>query len=114
MQILIESRHTEADALRDTAMQRVRFALRRLRTLVQRAKVRFVDVNGPRGGVDKQCVLEVKTEKSGVLVTYAVASDWQSALNEALSRLVRALTRTVHRQHKAVRIRPTPAFIGAL
>ena len=110
MQIIFESREPQASALREPALQRVRFALRRLRTLVLRAKVRFIDVNGPRGGVDKQCLLEVKTEKSGVLAISTVASDWQAALNAALDRLVRALTRQLQRQHKGVRSRaPQPA-----
>lgn len=112
MQIIFEARHAEAGALRETALQRVRFALRRLRTLVLRAKVRFVDVNGPRGGVDKQCLLEVKTEKSGVLAISTVASDWRSALNAALDRLVRTLTRLLQRQHKGVRSRTTQTESG--
>lgn len=113
MQIIFESRHSEADDLRETALERVRFSLRRIRTQVLRTKVRFTDINGPRGGVDKQCQLEVKTDKSGVLVISTVASDWRAALNEALNRLVRALTRTLHRQHKAVRSRPAHTEPGA-
>lgn len=111
MHIIFESRHAEAVALRDTASQRIRFSLRRLRTLVQRAKVRFVDVNGPRGGLDKECRLEVKTEKSGVLAISSIAGDWRTALDAALQRLIRTLTRGLQRQHKTSRRRPTPPHI---
>lgn len=55
MQILVESRVTEGTEMRDLAVARVRFALRRLRAMAPRAKVQFSDVNGPRGGVDKRC-----------------------------------------------------------
>jgi hypothetical protein len=103
MQVIFESRHRHGGALREEALQRVRFVLRRLGAVVPRAKVMFTDINGPRGGVDKHCLLEVKTEKSGVLVISALASDWRTALDEGLERLVRALTRTLHRQQKPVR-----------
>jgi hypothetical protein len=103
MQVIFESRHAEAGALREETLQRVRFVLRRLGAAVPRAKVMFTDINGPRGGVDKHCLLEVKTEKSGVLVISSLASDWRTALDEGLDRLVRALTRTLRRQQKPVR-----------
>ncbi|CAM8625286.1 hypothetical protein MCEMIEM13_03006 [Comamonadaceae bacterium] len=103
MQVIFESRHASTGASRDEALQRVRFVLRRLGAVVPRAKVMFTDINGPRGGVDKHCLLEVKTEKSGVLVISSLASDWRSALDEGLERLVRALTRILQRQHKPMR-----------
>ena len=64
MQLVFESRNTPAGALREEALARVRFVLRRLGTVVPRAKVMFSDINGPRGGVDKHCLLEVKTDKA--------------------------------------------------
>jgi hypothetical protein len=38
-----------------------------------------------------------------VLVISSLARDWRTALDEGLDRLVRGLTRTLHRQHKPVR-----------
>jgi hypothetical protein len=112
MQVIFESRHAKADAWKEAALQRVRFALRRIGGVVLRAKVRFTDINGPRGGVDKHCLLEVKTEKHGVLVVSTLASDWRVALNEGLSRLVRTLTRTQQRQQRPVRGRLLPPESG--
>ncbi|MDZ7920326.1 HPF/RaiA family ribosome-associated protein [Rhodoferax sp.] len=112
MQVIFESRHASADALREEALGRVRFALRRLGAVVPRAKVMLTDVNGPRGGVDKHCLLEVKTEKAGVLVISSLASDWRTALDEGLGRLVRALKRALHRQHKPVRGRLPKLIAG--
>jgi len=57
-------------------------------------------VNGPRGGVDKRCQLELKTDHSGSVVITAVAHDWRVALDQALVRAVRALVR-VWRRHQA-------------
>ena len=50
MQIIFESRDADGIQMRDVSVERVRFALRRLGTLVPHAKVQFSDVNGPRGG----------------------------------------------------------------
>ena len=103
MQLVFESRNTQADALREEALARVRFVLRRLGTAVPRARVMLTDINGPRGGVDKHCLLEVKTDKAGLVVISSRASDWRTALDESLDRLVRALTRALQRQRRPVR-----------
>ncbi len=114
MQVIFESRHAAGGAMREEALQRVRFVLRRLGAVVPRARVMLTDINGPRGGVDKHCLLEVKTEKSGVLVISSLASDWRTALDDGLDRLVRALTRTLHRQHKPVRGRLVKSEVESL
>ena len=49
MKVLFESRDPEGALLRDLAVDRVRFVMRRLTWLVPRAEVRLMDVNGPRG-----------------------------------------------------------------
>ena len=58
MQVIFESRDPEATKLREAAVRRVRFALRRLAWLVPRARVQLTDVNGARGGIDKRCQVE--------------------------------------------------------
>ncbi len=65
MHIIFESRDANASQLREPSLERVRFALRRLSSLVPRARVQFSDVNGPRGGVDKRCQVELSTEGAG-------------------------------------------------
>ncbi len=66
--------------------------MRRLAWLVPRAKVQLSDVNGPRGGVDKRCRVELSTDGAGTgghhlasLATGAAALD--SALARAATRL---------------------------
>lgn len=110
MQIIFESRYTEKNAnkdegtqMRDLSINKVRFALRRLSNLVPRAKVQFSDVNGPRGGVDKRCQVELKTEKAGTVVIASLARNWRTALDRSLARATRVLTRTVQRGQKPVR-----------
>ena len=93
MQVLFESRDPQAAQLRDLAVRRVRFVMRRLTWLVPRAEVHLSDVNGPRGGVDKRCQVELKTDGAGPVVITAVARDWRSALDSALGRAARMVMR---------------------
>jgi hypothetical protein len=44
MQIIVESRDADATPMRELSIARVRFALRRLKALVPRAKVQLSDV----------------------------------------------------------------------
>jgi hypothetical protein len=44
------------------------------------------DVNGPRGGVDKRCQVELRTDGAGSVVVTALARDWRMALYKALAR----------------------------
>ena len=93
MQVLFKSRHPQASDLRELTERRVRFVLRRLGWLVPRAEVRMTDVNGPRGGVDKRCQVELRTDGAGSVVVASVASDWRTALDRALARAARFLMR---------------------
>lgn len=93
MQVIFEARDPQASPLRDLAERRLRFVLRRLSWLVPRARVRLSDVNGPRGGVDKRCQVELSTDGAGSVVITAVARQWRSAIDSALSRAARVLLR---------------------
>ena len=103
MQIIVESRDADATPMRELSIARVRFALRRLKALVPRAKVQFSDVNGPRGGVDKRCQVELKTDSAGTVVIASLARDWRTALDRSLSRATRVLTRSLQRSQKPAR-----------
>ena len=105
MQVLFKSRHPQASDLRDLAEQRVRFVLRRLGWLVPRAEVHMSDVNGPRGGIDKRCQVELRTDGAGSVVVASVASDWRTALDNALARAARFLMRQWRRGSDPCRTR---------
>ena len=93
MQVLFSSRDCEANEFRDLVVRRVRFVMRRLNWLVPRATVQLSDVNGPRGGVDKRCQIHLRTDGRGTVVVTAMARDWRTALDSALSRATRLLLR---------------------
>ncbi|WP_428504073.1 HPF/RaiA family ribosome-associated protein [Roseateles sp.] len=93
MQVHFKSRHPQATDLRDLTERRVRFVLRRLSWLVPSAEVHMSDVNGPHGGVDKRCQVELRTDGAGAVVVASVAGDWRTALDKALARAARFLMR---------------------
>ena len=112
MQIIFESRDSEGAQMRDFSLERVRFALRRLTSFVPRAKVQFSDVNGPRGGVDKRCKVELKIDNAGTVVIASLARDWRTALDRSLSRATRILIRILQRSQKPVRDRTAKLALG--
>lgn len=105
MQVLFRSRDAQATELRDLTERRVRFVLRRLGWLVPRAEVQMSDLNGPRGGIDKRCQVELRTDGAGSVVVAAVASDWRTALDNALARAARYLLRQWRRGSDSRRMR---------
>jgi len=105
MQVLFKSLDPHAAELRDLTERRVRFTLRRLGWLVPRAEVQMSDVNGPRGGVDKRCQVELRTDGAGYVVVTSVAKDWRTALDQALARAARFLMRLWRRGNDSRRLR---------
>jgi hypothetical protein len=113
MQVVFESRDAEGTQMRDLSVDRVRFALRRLGTVVARAKVQFSDVNGPRGGVDKRCQVEVQTDSVGTVVIASLARDWRTALDRSLARITRVLRRSLQRNLKPSRKRASKIALNS-
>jgi hypothetical protein len=106
MQVLFETRSPKALVLRGLAVRRTRFVMRRLQWMVPRARVYMDDVNGPHGGVDKRCRIELRAAAGEPVVVTSMATSWRRALEAALARAARALLRWWQRQHQ--RARPAP------
>ena len=105
MQVIVESPDPKATEMRAFAERRVRFSMRRLSWLVLRVKVYLSDVNGPRGGVDKRCQVQLFADGRPDVVVTSVARDWRSALQSALGRAVRSLLYNWQRSQKLARLR---------
>ena len=97
MQVLFESRDPEGARLRQVAERRVRFAMRRVAWLAPRVRVHLSDVNGPAGGTDKRCLLELATPFGKPVVITSLARDWRAALECALARATRLVLRAWRR-----------------
>lgn len=111
MEVVFESRHQDGKRIREFAVSRVQFAMHRLSWLVPRATVRLSDLNGPRGGIDKCCFLELRTARAGTVAIVSKASDWHAAVEDSLARATRVLLRNWQRRRDLGRARRHPAPI---
>ena len=99
MQVNFESRDPDGAKLRELAVKRLRFVMKRFSTVVPRATVQFIDINGPRGGIDKRCQVDLTTRAGTHVVVVSQAASWRGALDDALARANRALARAWRRGH---------------
>ena len=91
----------------------LRFSLSRFNGVVTRVKIRFYDVNGPRGGQDKRCHITAKLNATGQVTVYGEGGDYIEALNSCLDRLVRSTRREIDkRQNKPIRKRRREARLS--
>ncbi|HFD81292.1 MAG TPA: ribosome-associated translation inhibitor RaiA [Gammaproteobacteria bacterium] len=99
MQIDIQSRHfTLTEALRGYIKRRLGFALGSRDEHIRRVRVRLSDVNGPKGGDDKCCHVQVTLEHLPDIVIKDTEADLYRAIDRAADRADRTLGRRLARQ----------------
>ncbi len=86
-----------SEALREYAVRRVRFQLSRFDGDVGSVVVRIGDVNGPRGGVDKRCLVEARGRAFGPVAVEDASADAYAAVGTAVGRVARAVRREIER-----------------
>lgn len=83
--------------LADLARHRLGFALGRFGGRIRSVTVCLGDVSGPRGGVDKTCVVKIRLDASKRLVVIEDAdADAAVAIDRAANRASRAVARALH------------------
>lgn len=87
------------EGLRDHVTKRLAYALNHGRDLVSRIVVRLSDVNGPRGGVDKRCGIEVRLKGASTIAIDDTEADLYVAIDRAAERTGRTLDRRIARRH---------------
>ncbi|GAP35375.1 HPF/RaiA family ribosome-associated protein [Piscinibacter sakaiensis] len=113
MNLLFDSPDPQVAPLRERIERRVRFVLRRKLWRLSRAEIRLSDVNGPRGGPDKRCRVELRgSDGSRAVVVSSARTDWLAALDDALARAERFLARQWQRRRDPRRARGQPAVAG--
>ena len=89
--------HETIDALRAYGERRLAFALRRFMHHVHRVRVRLVDVNGPRRGVDSRCSIVAELMDGRRLFVEATAAWPFAAITTAADSLSEAVRRDLAR-----------------
>jgi len=104
MQIGIQARNFPlTDALRGHTERRLRFALTCCDDHIQRVVVRLSDINGPRGGKDKLCHLQVVLAGLPDVVIEDIETDLYVAIDRAVDRAGRTTVRKIGRQKSLLR-----------
>ena len=85
------------DSLKNYTTTHMQFALSRNDALILRARVWLADINGPRGGVDKRCQIELKLAGQNNIVIEDIETDLYVAIDRASERCMRTLARRVER-----------------
>jgi ribosome hibernation promoting factor len=84
--------------LRAYVERRLEFALDRYQDRIARVRVVVGDVNGPKGGEDKSCRVEVRIRGGGTVRGTAVDGDGYAAIGGAVHRAARGVARALQRE----------------
>lgn len=99
MELHVRTRHLETPPdLLGLVARRLGFALARFTHTIERVRVTFSDRNGPRGGVDKVCRIEVGAPGGPVIIAAAVGTSVLRALDLAAARASRTTARVLGRR----------------
>jgi putative sigma-54 modulation protein len=112
MHIDIQARGFElTNGLREHTMRRLSFATDWARDEVRRVTVRLSDINGPRGGEDKRCLIQIPLAGKTDIVIDELDSDLYVAIDKAIGRIERVLTKQIERarEHHHATLKKTPA-----
>ena len=99
MQIDIQSRgFSLTDSLLSYTQRRILFAMSYCSGHINRVVIRLSDVNGPRGGADKCCRIQVALAGIPDVVVEDTEVDMYDAIDRAVDRARRTVVRRVDRQ----------------
>lgn len=106
MRIDIQAHHLELKAEhREQIQRRASFALSRLSSRISQVEVHLTDINGPRGGVDTQCRVQVSLDQGEPVIVEDIDQNLTALINRSLARAGQAVDRriskasAVRRQH---------------
>lgn len=101
MKIFVQARGFNlTDDLRQHVERRLRFALDWAHYHVTKVSVRLSDLNGPRGGEDKRCQIQVSAAGAAEVVIEDTEVDLYIAIDRAADRAGRTLARQLGRQRE--------------
>ncbi len=86
------------EAVQQHISQRLAVALSHWADRLKRVVVRLGDVNGPKGGLDKSCSIQLLGPQGVPLKVVAVATDYPTAVDLAVRRAGRAVQHAFDRR----------------
>lgn len=90
---------TVTPALAEHMRRRLGFVLTRHSHRIQRVAIRVGDENGPRGGVDKYCRIQVHLLDAPIAVIKDVGAELYAVIDRAADRVGRVVVKHLDRTH---------------
>lgn len=88
------------EGLRDYTKKRINCSLRFGSAHIMRLIVRLSDINGPRGGEDKRCCIELRLKGLSEVMIEDTETDLYTAIDRAAERAGRTLARRLARSRR--------------
>jgi ribosome-associated translation inhibitor RaiA len=101
-----------APSLRNRVGRQIRRALVGVQTSPIRVRVTFSDVNGPKGGVDVRCAIDVRIPRTAPLHAEALARNDVTAFDISAAVITRRIARRLLRRQESGR-RPKKYYAAA-
>lgn len=102
MKVTMTTRDFElTDDLREYVEHRLAFALSPFQDRIRGVLVILSDINGPKGGIDKRCLLQIRLRGLSELIIEETEADFRIAVNRAADRTKRNLARRLWRARSA-------------
>ena len=99
MKLDIRTRHLVlTPEIRDEARHRIAIAFARISPWIRSIDVTITDINGPKGGADKQCRLRVRGRSIRSVVVEHVGTDTLATVSMAAERAEQAILRKMARR----------------
>ena len=91
-------------ALLNHTERRLRFALTRTSDRIVRVVVRLGDANGPRGGEDKFCRMQIHLERAAPVLIEDAGGDLYAVIDRVAERAGRNVAKRIDRRHQNARL----------
>jgi len=90
-------------AVKDYVGRRLGFALNRTGNLIRAVVVRLADINGPRGGVDKTCSVQLSLPGKRPVIVTERSSVLERAIDRAIHKAAQNVARRLAKRQKPKR-----------
>ncbi|GJM24545.1 MAG: hypothetical protein DHS20C16_09600 [Phycisphaerae bacterium] len=87
--------------------RQVDFALSRFEQRIREVSVRFSDLNGPKGGIDKHCKIGVTLRNGESIFAEVSDSEFEPAIHRVVDRVTRRIKRHLSLAHSKSRAAAT-------
>ena len=99
MKVDLQSLHFElTEELKANIQRKLHFALSRMEPHITAISITLSDINGPKGVVDKQCLLKISIADMEDIVIKDTQTNLYRAVDRAMQRASRTVARSISRQ----------------